>query len=106
MSSNDEHTIRDEERLREVIGAGMPGIEIKNRKALDEYSRGFVELAPLIVLSTSDVDGNLVILPATQSEGLYGADLATHHDHVVAFFRERLYGGAQNGSLNGDRSVR
>jgi pimeloyl-ACP methyl ester carboxylesterase len=37
-----------------------------------------------------DVDGNLLVLPATQSDGLYGDDLALHHDRVVSFFRERL----------------
>ena len=37
-----------------------------------------------------DVDGNLVVLPRTQSEGLYGADLARHHRGVTEFFVERL----------------
>lgn len=37
-----------------------------------------------------DVDPNLVVLPATQSEGLYGKDLVHHREQVVEFFVNRL----------------
>jgi pimeloyl-ACP methyl ester carboxylesterase len=37
-----------------------------------------------------DVDGNLEVLPATQVDGLYGADLARHVSRVTEFFESRL----------------
>jgi pimeloyl-ACP methyl ester carboxylesterase len=37
-----------------------------------------------------DVDGNLLVLPATQSEGLYGENVTLHHEKVIAFFDSRL----------------
>jgi pimeloyl-ACP methyl ester carboxylesterase len=37
-----------------------------------------------------DADGNLVVLPATQSQGLSGADRDHHQRRVAAFFAERL----------------
>jgi pimeloyl-ACP methyl ester carboxylesterase len=37
-----------------------------------------------------DADGNLAMLPATQSEGLYGDARAAHHQRVVSFFVSRL----------------
>jgi len=41
-----------------------------------------------------DVDGNLVILPATQVHGLYGRDLGLHVTEVTEFFESRLTGVA------------
>jgi len=38
----------------------------------------------------ADADGNLVILPATQSEGLYGDGLGDYYDRVSGFFVSRL----------------
>ncbi len=37
-----------------------------------------------------DSDGNLLLLPAIQSEGLYGEHRDRHHDRVVKFFSGRL----------------
>jgi pimeloyl-ACP methyl ester carboxylesterase len=37
-----------------------------------------------------DVDGNLVVLPATQGHGLYGPDLGLHVSQVTEFFESRL----------------
>jgi len=37
-----------------------------------------------------DADGNLVTLPATQPDGLYGVQLQRYHERVAAFFLERL----------------
>jgi pimeloyl-ACP methyl ester carboxylesterase len=39
-----------------------------------------------------DVDGNLVLLPATQRDGLYGEDLASYQEQVTDFFAHRLGG--------------
>jgi pimeloyl-ACP methyl ester carboxylesterase len=39
-----------------------------------------------------DVDGNLVLLPATQRDGLYGEDLVSYQQQVTEFFAHRLGG--------------
>ena len=41
-----------------------------------------------------DVDGNLVVLPATQVHGLYGPDLDLHVAQVTEFFESRLTAAA------------
>ncbi len=41
-----------------------------------------------------DVDGNLVVLPATQVHGLYGPDLNLHVNQVTEFFESRLVAAA------------
>jgi len=50
-----------------------------------------------------DVDGNLVVLPATQVHALYGRDLGLHLSRVTEFFETRLLAaapGAGSGRLN------
>jgi len=37
-----------------------------------------------------DADGNLVVVPATLGEGLYGEQLGRYHDRVTEFFATRL----------------
>jgi len=37
-----------------------------------------------------EVDGNLEVLPATQSVGLFGKDVERHRERVLEFFRTRL----------------
>ena len=37
-----------------------------------------------------DADGNLVVVPATLGEGLYGEQLGRYHDRVLDFFATRL----------------
>lgn len=48
-----------------------------------------------------DVDGNLVVLPATQAAGLYGVEVERHRQRVASFFDERL--GAPAVALNRGR---
>lgn len=38
----------------------------------------------------ADSDGSLLILPSTQSEGLFGRDLTRYYQHVAEFFQRRL----------------
>ncbi len=45
----------------------------------------------------SDADGSLKILPGTQSEGLYGDDLARYYEEVSGFFDHRLAGAERAG---------
>ena len=37
-----------------------------------------------------DSDGNLVLLPSTRLDGLYGEDLEFYENRVVSFFNSRL----------------
>jgi len=37
-----------------------------------------------------DSDGNLVVVPATLGEGLYGEQLGRYHERVTGFFSARL----------------
>jgi pimeloyl-ACP methyl ester carboxylesterase len=41
-----------------------------------------------------EVDGNMVVLPATQGDALYGEDLDRHREQVASFLDHRLGGGA------------
>jgi pimeloyl-ACP methyl ester carboxylesterase len=41
-----------------------------------------------------EVDGNMLVLPATLADGLYGEDLERHHEQVARFLDERLSAGA------------
>jgi hypothetical protein len=69
MSQSDPHLIRDEAGLREIVGETMPGLDVKVRTGLDEFSREFVALSPFIVLSTSDTEGNLDASPKGDGPG-------------------------------------
>jgi PPOX class probable FMN-dependent enzyme len=66
---SDPHAIRTLEALREQVGPGLPGLDAKNRDALDEFGRDFIERSPLLVLSTSDADGNLDASPKGDAPG-------------------------------------
>ncbi len=54
--------------------------------SLSEEMRRMYEAIP----DQLDADGNLVFLPATIGEGLYGEELSRYHDRVTGFFRNRL----------------
>jgi PPOX class probable FMN-dependent enzyme len=69
MSQSDPHVIRDEAGLRKIVGDTRPGLDIKVRTGLDEFSREFVALSPFIVLSTSDTEGNLDASPKGDGPG-------------------------------------
>jgi alpha/beta superfamily hydrolase len=51
-----------------------------------------IELQQMVQLlpEDADSDGNLVVVPATLGEGLYGDQLQRYHDRVADFFVERL----------------
>jgi pimeloyl-ACP methyl ester carboxylesterase len=51
-----------------------------------------------------DVDGNLVVVPASQSEGLYGDQLSRYHERVSQFFTTRLVGSIAPGRSEDDSS--
>ena len=64
-----DHVIRTEEALRELVGASMPGLELKNQAALDEFALEFLARSPFLVLSTSDAEGNLDASPKGDGPG-------------------------------------
>jgi len=69
MSDTDPHAIRTSEALREVIGEGFPGLDLKNQPLLDEFAIDFIARSPLLVLSTSDATGNLDASPKGDAAG-------------------------------------
>ena len=69
MSATDPHQILTPEALREIVGPGIPGLELKKREALDEFSLNFVARSPFLVLSTSDAAGNLDSSPKGDEAG-------------------------------------
>jgi PPOX class probable FMN-dependent enzyme len=69
MSSSDPHAIRTTEALREVIGAAMPGLDLKNENRLSEFAVDFLARSPFLVLSTADKDGNLDASPKGDGPG-------------------------------------
>ncbi len=70
--------------------------DLMGRDTLLVASEGDAELGSKIkvmyerIPEQTDVDGNLVILPATHGEGLYGSDLVLYHERITAFFDNRL----------------
>ncbi len=55
--------IRTPEALREIVGPGIPGLEQKNQKELDEFAVDFLARCPFLVLSTADEEGHLDASP-------------------------------------------
>ena len=77
---------RASEVLQDLLGRDLlllaPAGDTRLANAMESMYRAIPE--------QPDVDGNLVVLPATQSETLYGEDLARHHRRVAEFFLSRL----------------
>jgi PPOX class probable FMN-dependent enzyme len=69
MSNDDPNAIRTVEALREVIGAAMPGLDLKNENALNEFAVEFLARCPFLVLSTADADGNVDASPKGDAAG-------------------------------------
>jgi len=79
-----------EDRAADVIGA-LEGRDLlllapAADAALTAEMQRMVERIP----EQPDVDGNLVVLPATQGDGLYGEQLGRYHERVAEFFLQRL----------------
>ena len=69
MSDADPHAITTPERLREIVGEAMPGLDLKNQDVLDEFAIDFLGRSPFLVLSTSDTAGNLDASPKGDTPG-------------------------------------
>ena len=80
----------DDERASDVIGS-LPGrdflflVPAGDAALADAMQRMYESIPP-----QADADGNLVVLPATQGDGLYDEQLARYHERVSAFFVTRL----------------
>ena len=68
-TDSDAFAIRTPEALRELVGPGLPGLELKNDKQLDEFAIDFLSRTPFLVLATSDANGNLDASPKGDGPG-------------------------------------
>jgi hypothetical protein len=64
-----DHVIRSVQALREVIGAEIPGLDLKNQARLDEFATDFLSRSPFLVLATSNADGHLDASPKGDAPG-------------------------------------
>lgn len=72
-------TIRNEQELRAVVGAEIPGLQEKNESALNEFARDFIAKSPFLVLSTADREGHLDASPKGDQPGF----VAVEDDHTL-----------------------
>jgi uncharacterized protein len=63
MPSHDPHGIDREAELRDVVGAPNPGSVGKETPGLDEMSRRFIALSPILFMSTVGADGRADVSP-------------------------------------------
>lgn len=72
-------TIRNEQELRAVVGAEIPGLQEKNESALNEFARDFIAKSPFLVLSTADREGHLDASPKGDQPGF----VSIEDDHTL-----------------------
>ena len=77
---------RAADALPRLTGRDLLLVAPENDPSLSEEMRRMYDAIP----DQLDADGNLVFLPATIGEGLYGEELSRYHDRVTGFFRNRL----------------
>ena len=77
---------RAEDHVTRLIGRDLLLVAPAEDAVLTSHMKRMYDGIPQQV----DVDGNLVLLPATQSQGLFGDDLVRYHERVVGFFDSRL----------------
>ena len=63
------HRIETVDQLREIIGDCRPGLELKNTNSLDEFATDFIGKSPFLVLSTSNIEGQLDASPKGDDPG-------------------------------------
>ena len=69
MRNPDSHIVQSVEALREVIGAEIPGLSLKNQNHLDEFATDFLARSSFLVLSTADSEGHLDASPKGDDPG-------------------------------------
>jgi PPOX class probable FMN-dependent enzyme len=65
----DPNLISTVERLRQVIGEPVPGVELKVYDTLPAEARAFIGRSPFLVMATSDTQGNLDASPKGDEPG-------------------------------------
>ena len=79
-----------EDRAADAIGALEGRDLLLLAPAADSTLTGEMRRMVERIPEQPDVDGNLVVLPATHGDGLYGQQLGRYHERVAEFFRNRL----------------
>jgi len=59
MSVDESYRVTSLEQVRACVGEPIEGIAVKVDDHIDEFARAFIEKSPFIVLSTSDLSGNI-----------------------------------------------
>ncbi len=77
---------RAADTVGELTGRHLLMLAPASDSALMDEMREMVQRIP----DQIDADGNLVVVPATLGEGLYGEQLSRYHDRVTGFFATRL----------------
>lgn len=77
---------RAADSVGELTGRDLLMLAPASDSALMDEMRDMVQKIP----DQIDSDGNLVVVPATLGEGLYGEQLGRYHERVTAFFSSRL----------------
>jgi pimeloyl-ACP methyl ester carboxylesterase len=81
---------RAADTLPRLLGRDLLLLASADRPELTAEIQRMVESIP----EQPEVDGNMVVLPATQGDGLYGEDLDRYREQVSRFFKSRLSPGA------------
>lgn len=70
----DPHRVTTAAQLREVIAAPSPVIEHKVFAHVDEYAAAFIARSPLLLLATSNAQGDLDVSPKGDAPGFVAVD--------------------------------
>jgi len=82
----------DEQRAAELLPRLLGRDVLLVAPETDSALAREMERMYLTIPEQRESDGNLVLLPSTRVEELYGEELAIYGDRVAQFFRERLLG--------------
>ena len=65
----DPHAIDDVAALRRIVGASIPGLELKNQDTISDEARDYIARSPFVVLATCDAEGRLDASPKGDDPG-------------------------------------
>jgi PPOX class probable FMN-dependent enzyme len=69
VKKNDASTIKDEAKLRDIMGETMDIAVEKNRPKLDKHCCEFISRSPFLCIGTSDTNGNADVSPRGDAPG-------------------------------------
>jgi len=64
-----DHLITSEQELRQIIGVPSERAQLKERRTLDDHSRAFIALSPLVMIATCGADGRCDVSPKGDAPG-------------------------------------